>query len=386
MIFWLETITWFFLLILVYTYIGYGLLLWLLVKLRPRSRETPPSYLPVVAHIIPAYNEEKFLRNKIRNSLSLDYPIEKYKVIVVTDGSTDRSAEIANEFSEIIHLHYPGRRGKSGAINRALSATKADVLIVSDANAFLNDTAIRHLVRPFNDEQVGVVAGEKRILCRETDRASGSGEGLYWRYESQLKKWDGRLYTVVGAAGELFAVRRELMKPLNESIILEDFYISLELAALGYRTAYAPDAVASEAASASTRAELKRKVRIAAGGFQAMWRLRRLLNIFSYGMLSFQYISHRVLRWTLAPLGLPVVFFGSAYLAFAGIEEFQLLFLLQVIFYLFALIGAIFRNSRVSYKIFFTPFYFCLMNYAVYLGFMRFVSGKQSAIWEKTRD
>ncbi len=384
--FWLETVTWFFIMVLVYTYIGYAVILGILVKLRPRNTETPPSYLPSVAHIIPAYNEENYLRDKIRNSLALSYPPGRYRVIVVTDGSSDASESIANEFSGIVHLHYPERRGKSGAINRAIPLITEDVVVVSDANTTLNEMAIRQLVRPFNDEGVGVVAGEKRIVEKAEDMAPGAGEGLYWKYESLLKKWDGQLYSVVGAAGELFAVRRNLISALDESVILEDFYISLDLAGRGHRTAYAPDAVATEVASRDIQSELQRKIRIAAGGFQAMWRLRRLLNIFQYGILSFQYISHRVLRWTLAPAGLIIVFCGSAWLALRGDPSFRLLLLVQILFYLLAGLGAIFRNSRVSWKIFFVPFYFSMMNYAVFLGFLRFVRKGQSSVWEKTRD
>ncbi len=381
----LQVITWSFLLIILYTYLGYPILLGLMVKLRPRTWESPPSYLPTIAHIIPAYNEEKWLNEKIRNSLSLSYPKDKYRIIVVTDGSTDRSAAIVNTFTDVLHVHYPERRGKTGAINRALPLIHEEIVVVSDANSYLNDSALHHLVRPFNEEDVGVVAGEKRILPRETEKASGAGEGLYWKYESLLKKWDGELYSVVGAAGELFAFRKNLLSSMDESIILEDFYISLDLASKGFRTAYAPDAIASEAASANINAELKRKVRIAAGGFQAMWRLRKLLNVFKYGILSFQYISHRVLRWTLAPLGLVIVFIGSMLLAFKGLTSFQVLFTLNLVFYVFGAIGAIYRNQHVTNKAFFVPFYFLLMNYAVFRGFLRFVRGKQSSIWEKSR-
>ena len=386
MVLWWDMITGFFLAVLVYTYIGYGIILGILVKLRPRINEPAPAYLPTVAHVIPAYNEENYLREKIRNSLDMSYPENKYRVIVVTDGSTDGSEAIANQFSGITHLHYPGRKGKSGAINRALSVIQEEVIVVSDANSLLNEYAIRHIVQPFHDQQIGVVAGEKRILHKNSDKAAGAGEGLYWKYESLLKKWDGELYSVVGAAGELFAVRRQLLHPIEASVILEDFVISLDLASQGYRTAYAPDAIATEESSATIEDELKRKVRIAAGGFQAMWILRHLLNIFKYGILSFQYISHRVLRWTLAPLGLPVVFVGSGWLALQGDLFYSILFILQCIFYSLALIGAIFRNSVVKRKIFFVPFYFTMMNYAVYLGFMRFVRKGQSSVWEKTRN
>jgi cellulose synthase/poly-beta-1,6-N-acetylglucosamine synthase-like glycosyltransferase len=385
MILLLELITWFFILLIFYTYIGYGVLLGILVKLRPTTHEQPPSYLPSITHLIPVYNEDLILVDKIKNSLALNYPSDKYKIIVITDGSSDQSASIADSYENIIHLHYPERRGKIGAINRALPLITSEIIVVSDANTMLNESALRHLVHPFNREDVGVVAGEKRINTRTKDKAAGSGEGLYWKYESLLKKWDGQLYSVMGAAGELFAVRRKLLIPMNEDIILEDFYISLSLAMKGFRTAYAPDAIASEEASPHISEELKRKIRISAGAFQVMWKLKSLLNIFRYGTLSFQYISHRVLRWTLAPAGLLIVFISTGILAFHQQAVFQVLFTLQIIFYLLALIGAIFHDRAVKYKVIFVPFYFSFMNYAIFAGFLRFIQGKQTSVWEKAK-
>lgn len=381
----LEIVIWFFVFIVFYTYLGYGIILGLLVKLKTTSIEHSSSYLPTITHIIPAYNEQDILREKLINSLQLNYPSDKYIIMVITDGSDDDSPAIADSFEDIIHMHSPIRGGKVGAINRALRLVKSEIVVISDANTQLNEAALRHLVHPFNEEDIGVVAGEKRVVASAADSAPGSGEGIYWRYESLLKKWDGQLYSVIGAAGELFAVRKELLFSLKEDIILEDFYISLSLAMKGYRTAYAPDAIASEKASVSIQDELKRKIRIAAGGFQAMWLLRGLLNVFKYGILSFQYISHRMLRWTLAPAGLIIIFIGTAILAFKGMGEYQFFLALQVLFYGLAALGAIFHDKNVRLKVFFVPFYFTFMNYAVIRGFWRFILGKQSAVWEKSR-
>jgi poly-beta-1,6-N-acetyl-D-glucosamine synthase len=385
MILMLEIVIWFFVLILFYTYLGYGILLGLLVKLKTTTVEHSSSYLPTITHIIPAYNEQDILREKLLNSLQLDYPRDKYTIMVVTDGSDDNSPAIVDSFEDIIHLHSPSRGGKVGAINRAVRLVTTEIVVISDANTKLNQAALRHLVHPFNEEDIGVVAGEKRVLAGDVDSAPGSGEGLYWRYESLLKKWDGQLYSVIGAAGELFAVRKKLLFTLKENIILEDFYISLALAMKGYRTAYAPDAIATENASVSIHDELKRKIRIAAGGFQAMWLLRGLLNVFKYGILSFQYISHRLLRWTLAPAGLIFIFIGTAILAFKGMGEYQFFLTLQILFYGLASLGAIFHDKNVKLKVFFVPFYFTFMNYAVIRGFWRFIRGKQSAVWDKSR-
>jgi biofilm PGA synthesis N-glycosyltransferase PgaC len=213
----------------------------------------------------------------------------------------------------------------------------------------------------------------------------GAGEGAYWKYESTLKRLDARLYSVVGAAGELFSIRTTLYETVPADTIIEDFYLSLRIAMRGHRVAYAPDAYAVEGYSASLGEEWKRKVRIAAGGLQAIGSLPALLNPIRYGLLSFQYISHRVLRWTLAPLLLPLLFLLNARLAVTGSVVYGALFAAQGIFYTMALAGFLLEQLGVSVKVFYIPLYFCVMNGAVYVGGWRLLRGAQSAVWEKAQ-
>jgi cellulose synthase/poly-beta-1,6-N-acetylglucosamine synthase-like glycosyltransferase len=196
---------------------------------------------------------------------------------------------------------------------------------------------------------------------------------------------DAELYSVVGAAGELFSLRTELYESPPPDTIIEDFYMSLRIAMRGRRVAYAPDAFAVEGHSASLREELKRKIRNAAGGLQAIVRLPGLLNPWRYGVLTFQYVSHRVLRWTLAPLLLPLVLASNVVLAAAGGWWWLALLLLQVLFYAAALCGWLLERFGVRIKLFYIPLYFCLMNYAVYAGAWRLLRGRQSTIWEKAQ-
>jgi cellulose synthase/poly-beta-1,6-N-acetylglucosamine synthase-like glycosyltransferase len=381
-----QLLIWFFAFVIFYAYIGYGLVLGILVKLKGnKAFSYSDSYKPAITHIIAAYNEEDLLADKIRNSLELDYPGDAYKLLIVTDGSTDRSAEIASSHPQVTSFHEDKRSGKIAAVNRVMPYVETPLVMFSDANTFLNRDAVLNLTKHFEDPKVGVVAGEKRVMSEEKDGAAASGEGAYWKYESQLKKWDSQLYSVVGAAGELFAVRTSLYKPVDTSIIIEDFYISLRIAMDGLVTRYAPDAYAMEKGSASVSEELKRKIRIAAGGIQAIVKLLPLLNIFRYGWLSFQYISHRVLRWTLAPVGLVVVFICSLYLGLKGMDFYMWLFWAQVIFYSLALLGWILQNRNIRMKVLFIPYYFTMMNYAVFMGFFRYIRGKQSAVWEKAK-
>jgi len=371
-----------------YTYVGYAVVIYILSKIKGISRAFKPvsdSQLPEVTLLIAAYNEESFMEEKIKNTLALDYPTSKLSVFIVTDGSTDNTMKIVEQYPQIRHFHEDGRKGKIHAVNRVMKFVSTPITIFCDANTYLNASAIRHIVRHYQDEKVGGVAGEKRIFKKEEDNASGSGEGMYWKYESFLKKKDAEVYSIVGAAGELFSVRTSLFEAPAENMIIEDFYMSLRIAARGYKFAYEPEAYATETASASVEEEWKRKVRICAGGFQAMGKLTYLLNPFRYGILSFQYLSHRVLRWTLAPLFLPLIFFSNMILAIQGFPFYQLTFLLQIVFYFIAFAGFILRNKNISIKGFFVPYYFAVMNASVYAGFLRHLRGKQSVVWERAK-
>lgn len=389
-----ELVLWSGLFMVFYSYLGYGLLLFFLVKMKRLfvvSKPLPEADLPAVTFTVCAFNEEEWMADKIRNCLAFDYPPEKITFFFVTDGSSDGTAEVVKNFpfpekTRWKLLHQPERRGKIAAFDRSMAFVETPIVISTDANTVVNKEAIRLLVRHFADPQVGAVAGEKRIFQQEKDAASGAGEGIYWEYESLLKKWDAELWSVVGAAGELFAIRTVLYEAVPKDTIIEDFYLTLRIAQRGFRVMYEPEAAASEGYSANVKEELKRKIRIAAGGLQAISRLGGLLNPFKYGVLSFQYISHRVLRWTLAPLFLPLIFLANAWLAASTNSVFyRMLFAAQVVFYAAALVGWLLERRSIKVKMLFVPYYFCVMNYAVYAGFGRFVRGKQSVLWEKSK-
>ena len=383
----LQIIFFLLLLIVFYTYIGYGMLLFLLTYFsKKRSFLPEKEFQPEVTLVIAAYNEESIIDQKIKNSLAQNYPPEKLKILIVTDGSTDKTSSIVEAHPEIFHYHQPIRQGKSAAINRIMQFIDTPITVFSDANTILNRDAIKNLVRHFADEKVGGVAGEKRVNINNRDKASAAGEGFYWKYESQLKKWDSQLHTVVGAAGELFAVRTHLYEKVPSEVIIEDFFLTLGIARKGYRIIYEPDAYAMEESSESIKEELKRKVRIAAGGIQAVVKMKDLLNIFRYKMLSFQYISHRVLRWTITPLALPLLFIINVWLVLvSGNYIYQVSMALQLLFYFLALVGYLLQNRKRRFKIIFIPFYFFIMNFAVYKGFIRYLKGSQPAVWEKAR-
>jgi cellulose synthase/poly-beta-1,6-N-acetylglucosamine synthase-like glycosyltransferase len=378
---------WIGLAIVFYTYVGYAFLVSLLARRcrKQGSKQIADHDLPEVTLVIAAYNEEEFISEKIRNTLELDYPKGKLKVFFVTDGSTDGTPGIVGKHSQFTLFHEPERRGKIHAVNRVMKHVATPVTVFCDANTYLNVQAIRCIVRHYADPRIGGVAGEKRIFNKKKEAASASGEGLYWKYESFLKQKDAELHSVVGAAGELFSIRTHLFEPPADDMIIEDFFLSMTITGKGYRFAYEPGAFATEAASVSVGEEWKRKVRICAGAFQAMPRLMYLLNPFRYGVLSLQYFSHRVLRWTLAPLALPIIFFANVHLAANHGVAYRAMLALQILFYVTALAGFILRNAAVKIKGLFVPFYFVVMNAAVFAGFFRYILGKQKVTWEQAR-
>jgi cellulose synthase/poly-beta-1,6-N-acetylglucosamine synthase-like glycosyltransferase len=390
----LKVVFWILLFIVFYTYIGYGIVLFIIIKIRRalgmgKKAEIDHSYEPEVTLFIAAYNERDYVQDKMQNSYELEYPKEKLNIVWVTDGSDDGTQELLKDYQNTTVHHLDARNGKIGAMNRGMDFVKTPIVIFSDANTMLGKESVRRIVNQFANKTVGCVSGEKRIINKESDVASGAGEGLYWKYESTLKKWDAELYSVVGAAGELFAIRTSLYRHVEKDTLLDDFVISLRVAQDGYTIQYDPEAYAIETASANVKEELKRKIRIAAGGIQSIVRLRSLLNIFKYGTLSFQYISHRVLRWTITPLCLILLIPVSAVLAYNdgyfGYHLYSILFLLQLLFYIAALTGWFLENRSTRIKILFVPYYFFIMNLSVVLGFFRYMKKSQSVNWERAK-
>jgi poly-beta-1,6-N-acetyl-D-glucosamine synthase len=382
-----EFIFWACLITIAYTYVGYGAFLYLILKIKrliiPVRSHMNKEDEPHVSFIVPCYNEADILEDKILNTLTLDYPKNKIEFIFITDGSDDDSNAIVNNYADIILMHEPVRKGKSAAENRSVAKAKGDVIIFSDANTMLQPDAVYQLVKHYADPHIGAVSGEKRIVQQGKENAAGSGEGFYWKYESKLKKWDAELYSIVGAAGELFSFRKRLYIKLEEDTILDDFMLSLRIAARGYRVHYEPAAIATETSSVNSKEELKRKIRICAGGWQAMKRMTFLLNPFNDPLLSFQYISHRVLRWSLAPLFMIILLFINIPLVYES-SFYTATLLTQLGFYLSAFAGMVMEKRQLRLKAFFIPYYFCLMNYAAMAGLFRFMRSSQTSLWERS--
>ncbi len=384
----LKIFFWIALFIVFYSYVGYGILLWILLKIRKKKPavSNPTPFEPLVSLIIPAYNEEDFIRQKIENTLALDYPAEKLTVIFVTDGSSDNTPAIIREYPQLHVQHNNDRKGKVAAMNRAILSVNTPFTIFCDANTLLNRECIRNIIRHYADPRIGGVAGEKKVEDLDNPGAAGSGEGIYWKYESWLKKLDSDFYTVVGAAGELFSLRTDLFEHVEENVLLDDFVISLRICKKGYKVAYEPAAYAIEKPSANIKEEKKRKIRISAGGFQSIGMLSELLNVFKYPLLSFQYISHRVLRWAVCPFLLPLIFLANLFLIINNAHSIYIIsFWAQVVFYGMAILGWLSGRLNLKIKLLYVPYYFTFMNLSLYQGFFRYLRGNQSVLWDKAK-
>ena len=388
----IKIIFWTSLFIVTYSYVLYGILVWILIFLRKiffkrQNNKFDPDFLPAVSLVIASFNEEAIIRKKIANTFELDYPKDKLHIYFVTDGSTDATNDILKQHAGVEVLFRPERRGKVAAINHAMEFVITPYVIFCDANTFLNKACVKEIIKHYINEKTGAVAGEKKVIdTSQTNSAAGSGEGLYWKYESLLKKLDARFYTVVGAAGELFSIRTSLYEPVDTGILLDDFIISMNICRQGYRVMYEPAAYAMETPSMTIKEEQKRKIRISAGGFQSIYLLKDLLNIFKYGKLSFQYISHRVLRWAVCPLLLPIILISNTILFFTtGNRIFDFLFIAQIVFYVTAFTGWIFAQKNVKIKAFYVPYYFLFMNIALYAGFLRYINKRQTVLWDKAQ-
>jgi len=386
----MQFLFWFLLGLVFYSYFGYGIVLLLMVKVKrafkPRPLVNYPISWPSVTLLIASYNEIDFLPQKVANCLALEYPSEKFRILFVTDGSNDGSDAFLASQNGIDFLHEGKRAGKIMAMNRGMQHVNSDIVVFTDANTLLNPEAIKEIVKHYTSSaKVGCVAGAKRILLDDAEAASGAGEGAYWKYESALKKWDSELNTVVGAAGELFSIRTSLFKPVEKDTLLDDFMISMRIAQEGYRVVYEPAAMAFEKPTADVREEMKRKVRICAGGIQSIIRLAPLLNIFKYGLLSFQYISHRVLRWSITPVAMAALIPLNIYLAITVGEIYWVVLAGQLAFYFAAIIGSLLQQRKLKSKFLFIPYFFLMQNVSVFQGMARYYQGTQSVLWEKAK-
>lgn len=365
--------------IAVYVYAGYPALARVLARWRTPTRRDD-EYRPTVSLVIAAHDEEKVLRQKLENSLALDYPRDRLEIVVASDGSTDGTNEIARAYADagvVLHEIQP-RGGKTRALNLTVPRTTGEVLVLSDANTMYRPDALCCLVRHFADATVGAVTGDVRLVNSADEYAAS--EGLYYRYERWLQGVESRLNSVVGADGAMYALRRAAFAPIAPGVIVDDFVISMNVACAGYRVIYDPEAVAIEQGTRTSTEEYRRKVRIVAGGLQALFGGHGVPSI-RQPLLLWSYVSHKALRW-LMPIVLIAAFAASAALAAAS-TRYAIAFVAQLLFYAAAVLRwldvAGFRTGGGRA----VPYYFCLVNGAALVGLWRAIMRTQPVTWQR---
>lgn len=375
----MATLFWLCMAIVVYTYVGYGIVLYLLVFVKRLATKAKPladitdDRLPEVTLMVCAYNEEDIIAEKMDNTRRLDYPSDLLHLVWVTDGSNDNTNVLLSAYPEVKVIYSPERRGKAAALKHGIKEIDTEIVMMTDANTMLNPEAVREVARLMQDPKVGCVSGEKKVMARSDSDEAAQGEGLYWKYESTLKRLDSELYSAMGAAGELCVIRRQLMTDIPDDTLLDDFIISMEIVKKGYKIAYTSNAYAMEYGSADLHEESKRKRRIAAGGLQSCWRLRSLMNPLRHPVVAFQFVSHRVLRWTITPVCLFALVPLNTLLVLSGEGiVYTIIWILQILFYASAAAGV--RISK----------YFIFMNLNVFRG-MAYLFNNSTGMWEKAK-
>ncbi len=376
-IFWLSAAA------LVYTYAGYPLLLLIMSRLRPRDVNRNP-FAPFVSVIVTAHNEERDLAAKLENTLTLDYPRELLEIIVASDCSTDRTDEIARAFADrgVRLVRQPQRQGKTEAQNMAVAQAHGEIILFSDATSLYEPDALRVMMPSFADPTVGCVAG-RLIYVDPADSRVGRGARRYWSYETFLKKHESRIFSLIGASGCLYAVRRSAYVPLYPEAC-SDFIIATKMVEQNLRAVYEPTAVCTEETNRQTDKELKMRVRVIAQTFTDLWRHRAMLNPFRSGFYGVQLLSHKVMRYA-------VPFFLIAILTTSGILSQSSLFYLiffasQLGCYLGALGAWLLERAGVHSRMLALPQYFVLSNLAALIACYQFLRGERYAHWETNRE
>ncbi len=380
----IEAIFWISILILVYIYLGYPLLLSVLKKLYSKPVQSNDQYLPKVALIISAFNEQDVIVDKINNSLQLNYPEDKLDIWVVSDASTDRTDQLVKEVgNDRVHLfRLQERRGKTFGITTVMEQVHSEIVVFSDANSIYDSNALRELVKYFADPKIGYVVGHARYY-EDQKNASARQEDTYWSFEVKMKMNESAIGSVVGGDGAIYAIRRSLFRPLDEEDI-NDFVNPMQIILQGYRGIFNPEAVCFEEASPSFMKEYWRKRRIVNRSWRGLWKNSQILNPFKTGLYAWQVLSHKVLRWLGGFFGI-LVFLSNLALLSNG-KVYVALFILQMVFHLVAFTGYLLdKAGRKAPFLINIPYYFDMVNLASLQGIWDAFRGKKYVTWKTIR-
>lgn len=379
----MEAIFWLSVAAIGYAYVGYPILLLLLSRIRPKPVKSG-HWTPSVTVIIAAYNEERDLAAKLENTLALDYPPSQLEIIVTSDCSSDRTDEIALSFADRgVRLHRQAERhGKTAAQNAAVTKARGEIIVFSDATTHYRPDVLRLMIPAFADKSVGCATG-RVIYQDDKDSSVGTGTQSYWNYEFFLKRHESAVCSLIGVCGCMYAVRASAYIPLyNEAC--SDFIIATTMVEQGLRAVYVPEAVCTEEPNRQAKKELAARVRIISQTFADLWRNRSVLNPFRSGFYAVQLWSHKLMRY-LVPVFLIAIFIASAFLAPRNMF-YGAVFVMQVAFYLAALVSWALERMGVTFSLLALPQYFVITNLASLIAFVKFLTGERYTRWEPSRE
>ena len=374
----MKIVFWFFLSLIIFVYFGYPALL-IAISFFKRNRFEKDDFSPKVSILIPAHNEERVIEQKLINVFSLDYTHSKLEVILILDKCTDGTKEIALKFINkgLKIIEQKVHSGKMAALNKGVSQAHGVILIFTDANTIFKENAIKKLVRYFKDSKIGGVCG-KLIYKDKMNENSFKGEGIYWKYENFIKQLESKVNSLVTANGSIYAIRKTLFSAIDEDLA-DDLVMPIKIAADKKRFIYEPDAIAWEKPPQKAEEEFHRRVRIINQGFKATFKLAKCI-VNAGSLFVFEFLFHKLLRW-LVPLFLILVFISNIFLL--HLKLYVVFFMIQLIFYIMALLGYVFYIKDKKSKIYYLPFYFCLLNMAALYGLIQFLLRVQTKTWEK---
>ncbi|MCP4632287.1 MAG: glycosyltransferase family 2 protein [candidate division Zixibacteria bacterium] len=376
-----EVVYWICFILLLFTFLGYPLLMLILGGQKKRV-EYAGSYQPRVSLLICAYNEEDVIAEKIENALAIDYPSDKLEIVVVSDGSTDRTNDIVKEIVDprLNFISYPERGGKAKALNTGMEHIIGEVVIFTDANVMFEPEALYKLVNVFKDNSIGCAVGNVQLKSAD---GSIAGEGLYSKYEKAVHTAEGNFSSMITVDGAMYALRREYVKPIPPDSLTDDWYLATGVLEDDLRIVYVDDAIGYENAAETVSGEFTRKVRMIAGGYQTAFRRSKLFfNPSAHPLTFFMFISHKFLRW-LALFFMAGLYLSNLYLL-GELSWYMMTFILQVVFYVLALLGWL-SGDKLKSPLFHIPYYFTAVNWAAVLGLIKYISGEQKVTWDRGR-
>ena len=364
------------------SYVVYPIIIWVLGQLFP-FKVQQRDIRPTISIIIPAYNEAKDMERKIRNTLALDYPREKMEILIGSDGSTDKTAEIVKKFENpnIQFVEFAENRGKTAVQNDLVNLSKGEILIFTDAASFIEEDTLLKIVRNFADESVGCVAGRMHFVQTDCNITTQS-QGLYWRYESKIRRLEANLGRLIGVDGPLYAVRRDFYVPLARNII-SDLITPLLVLKEKKRVVLESEAFVYEDPTREPKQELTTRRRITLRGLASLFAHSELLNPLGFPLLTTQIFFHKILRWFVGPLAL---LNGLACIFLSSNRIFALILISYFFFAIAAVGGWILDRLGLRNRFLIVPYYFTLVNLAAFLGILDFFRKKEAISWKTVRN